>query len=292
MAVRVHSRLLFAWVIIGLAEVASCQCPNDVVPPGVTQPQAELGTGLRNFVIREVQFVTMGLSSFAEQNQIAASLVGLCFAENKKDDLEERIRFGFQHLGFFRVRTLALKIEAPDSANPPTVSVIAHVDEGARYRLKSITFTGNKAISNLTALRSQFPIADGEIFDRETVSKGLEDLRYAYAQLGYMNFSAVPETQIDEDSKLISLNIDCDEGRQFVIKSFTVKGADQQTEAALRGFWPAMLEPGQVYNARLIKYFFEQAKAVLPGATPEKNLSVEEDSHDDTVNIVLSAGLD
>lgn len=287
---RVSSPLVFALVIIGLAGVAECQCPPDVVPPGVTQPQAELNTGLRNFVVREVQFVTMGLSSFAEQNQVAASLVGLCFAENKKADLEERVRFGFQHLGFFKVRTLGFEIEAPDSANPPTVSVIAHVDEGARYRLKSITFTGNKAISNLTALRSQFPIADGEIFDRETVSKGLEDLRYAYAQLGYINFSAVPETQIDEDSKLISLNIDCDEGRQFVIKSFTVKGADQQTEAALRGFWPKMLEPGQIYNARLIKYFFEQVNAVLPGATPEKNLIIEQNSRQNTVDIVVSAG--
>ncbi len=280
----VRSRSLFVFVLIGLAGAAWCQCPNAV------QSQAEQGTGPRNFVVREVQFVTLGLSSFAEQNQVAASLVGLCFAENKKDDLEERIRFGFQRLGFFKVQVLTVKVEAPDSANPPTVSVTARVDEGARYRLKSITFTGNKAISNPTALRNQFPIADGELFDRESVSKGLEDLRYAYAQLGYINFSAVPETQIDEDRKLISLTIDCDEGRQFVIRSFTIKGADQQTETALRALWRQMLQPGQIYNARLIKYFFEQAQTLLPGASPEKNLTLEQNSRQNTVDIVLNTG--
>src|SRR5690348_15325736 len=228
MVVRVRSFLFLPLVLISLAGIASCQCPNDVIPPGVVQGQAQLGTRPRNFVFREVEFVSTGLSTFAEQNQVAASLVGLCYAENKKDDIKERIRFGFQHLGFFKVRILALKIETPDSANPPTVSLVAHVDEGERYRLKAITFIGNKAVSNPTALRKLFPITDGEIFDRESLIKGMEDLREAYAELGYINFSAVPETLIDEDIKLISLNIDCDEGKQFIIRSFTIKGVDQQ----------------------------------------------------------------
>src|SRR5579859_7629493 len=113
-AVRVRSFLFVPLLSIVLAGVASGQCANDVVPSGVVQPQAELGTRPRNLVVREVNFVTTGLSTFAEQNQVAASLIGLCYAENKKGDIEERIRLGFQHLGFFKVRTLALKIEAPD----------------------------------------------------------------------------------------------------------------------------------------------------------------------------------
>jgi outer membrane protein insertion porin family len=288
-AVRVLSFLFLPLVLIGLAGVARCQCPNDVIP-SVVQPEAERGARPRNFVVREVDFVTMGSSSFAEQSQIAASIIGLCYAENKKGDIEERIRFGFQHLGFFKVRTLALKIEAPDSANPPTVSFIAHVDEGKQYRLKRITFTGNKAISNPTALRGLFPSMDGDIFDRESVGKGLETLREVYADIGYINFTAVPETQIDEDTKLISLNINCDEGRQFVIKSFTIDGVDQRTEAELRALWPEMLQPGKIYNARLLKFFFEQAQQVLPGVSADKNLAIEQNSREGTVDILLNAG--
>lgn len=145
--VRVRSFLFLALVLIGLAGMTMCQCP---------QSQAELGARPRNFVVREVSFVSTGLSTFAEQNQVTASLVGLCYAETKKNDIEERIRLGFQRFGFFKVRTVALTVEAPDSANPPTVCLIAHVDEGERYRLKAIRFTDNKPLANPTMLRELF----------------------------------------------------------------------------------------------------------------------------------------
>jgi outer membrane protein assembly factor BamA len=279
-AVSVRLSLFLPLVLLGLTGVTRCQCP---------QPQAELGARPRNFVVREVSFVSLGLSSFAEQNQVAASLVGLCYAENQQD-IEERIRRGFQHFGFFKVRTLAIKIEAPDSANPPTVSLVARVDEGERYRLKAIRFTDNKALANPTALRELFPITDGEIFDRESVSKGLDNLRDVYANFGYINFSAVPETKIDEEIRLISLNIDVDEGKQFFIKSFTINGVDQRTEAALNELWPEMLQPGKIYNARLIKFFFDQAQELLPGASPEKNLTIQQNPDNASVDILLSAG--
>jgi outer membrane protein insertion porin family len=288
--VRGRSPLFLATVIIGLGGVDWCQCPKDVSPPGVVQFQSEKGTRSLNVVVREVRFVTLGFSSVWEQDQVAASLVGFCFSENKKDDIEERIRYEFQRFGFFKVRTEAVTIEAPDSANPPTVSVIARVDEGAQFRLKGIAFSGNKAVTNPTALRNLFPIPDGDIFDRESVSKGLEDLRQAYGQLGFLNFVAVPETQIDEDSKLIALNIDFDEGRPFVIRSFTINGVDQQTEAALRALWPEMLQPGKVYNARLVKVFFEQVQDLLPGASPDKNLTIEQNARENRVDILLRTG--
>src|SRR5262249_2387367 len=123
----------------------------------------------------------------------------------------------------------------------------------------------------------------------ESVGKGLENLRQVYGQLGYINFSSVPETQVDEENKLIMLALDFDEGRQFYIRSFTVKDADSKRAAALRALWPQMLEPGRIYNARLIKLFFEQAQRLLPpGASPDRNLTVEQNSVEETVDIVLN----
>src|SRR6185437_12803535 len=204
------------------------------------------------------------------------------------DEIGERIRYGFQHYGFFKVRTSAVTIEARDSNDPPSVSVLARVDEGPRYRLKEITFVGNRAISNTKALRSQFPLTDGEVFDRESIGRGLDNLRQAYGELGYINFSVVPETQIDEENKLITLVLDSDEGRQFTIKSFTIQDPDSQRAAMLRALWPEMLEPGRIYNARLIKLFFEKAEQLLPpGASLERTLTIKQNSLD-TIDIVLN----
>ena len=45
-----------------------------------------------------------------------------------------------------------------------------------QYRLGGITFSGNKEVTNVKALRSLFPMKDGDIFSREKVAKGLENL--------------------------------------------------------------------------------------------------------------------
>ena len=45
--------------------------------------------------------------------------------------------------------------------------------------------------------------------------KGLENLQKAYGQLGYINFTSIPNTTFDEQKKLVFLDIDVDEGKQF-----------------------------------------------------------------------------
>ena len=61
----------------------------------------------------------------------------------------------------------------------PRIDIRIPVDEGARYRLGSITFRGNKAVpdANLKALRAQFPLKDGEYFNFTAFGKGLREMK-------------------------------------------------------------------------------------------------------------------
>ena len=56
------------------------------------------------------------------------------------------------------------------------------IEEGDQFRLGKITFKNNKAITNTAALRSMFPLKDGDVFSRDKIAKGLENLRKAYGQ--------------------------------------------------------------------------------------------------------------
>ncbi len=47
-------------------------------------------------------------------------------------------------------------------------------------------------MTNTKALRAQFNMKDGDYFNATLIGKGLENLRKAYGQLGYINFTAVP----------------------------------------------------------------------------------------------------
>jgi outer membrane protein insertion porin family len=48
-----------------------------------------------------------------------------------------------------------------------------------------------------------FPIKDGDVLSRENIAKGLENLRKAYTELGYINFTSIPNTTFDEEKKLV-----------------------------------------------------------------------------------------
>ena len=233
----------------------------------------------------------MSSASVDEQRQIADGLIGFSFASEQKHEVGERIRYEFQRFGFFKVRVSELTVEGQDNARPPTVSVIARIEEGNRYRLKSITFTGNKAVFDSTNLRSVFPLRDGEIFDRQKFAEGLEDLRSGYGELGFINMTAVPEPTIDEENTSIAVRVAVDEGTQFVIKSVTVQDPDPQRQAALRALWSVSLEPGMIFNARLVKVFFEQARAqklMSPEATPERNLTMNQNLEERSLDIVVN----
>jgi outer membrane protein insertion porin family len=145
----------------------------------------------------------------------------------------------------------------PDRQDTHQFVITFDIDAGPQYRLGHITFRNNHAVTNAKALRNLFPIKDGDIFARATIVKGLENLRYAYGEFGYINFTPVPATTFDDEKKLGFLEIDVDEGKQFYVGSIDIVGADAQVLNDLA------LKPGQIYNVRLVELFLRKH---LPGA--------------------------
>src|SRR5262249_14499592 len=129
-------------------------------------------------------------------------------------------------------------------------------------------------VTNLQVLRAQFPIKDGDIFSREKVAKGLENLRKAYGTLGYINFTSVPNTSFDEDKKLVTLDIDIDEGKQLSVRRIEFVGNTTTRDKVIRR--EIALEEGQNYNQQLWEFsilrlnqlgYFEQIKPDDPDVT-------------------------
>ena len=159
--------------------------------------------------------------------------------------------------GYFKAAVQVLTRQLPDKEGTHQFIVTFDIDAGPRCRLAKITFTNNRAISNAKALRNQFPIKDGDSLDRNAIAKGLENLRYAYQELGYINFTPVPELTFDDQKKLGFLTIYIDEGIQYSVSRINIVGADPQVLNDL------LVKPGQIYNVRLIDLFLRKH---LPGA--------------------------
>lgn len=192
-----------------------------------------------------------------EQAQIAAEIQKHQYSgaiEEAVDEIQERTRLGWQNSGYFNVEVSESSRKVLTS-NPVSqrIALVLHVEEGWQYRLKRITFKNNRAIASLAALRSLFPIADGDIFDREKISQGLESLRKAYGELGYINFTSLPDTEVEEASATISLQIDLDEGKLFHVAKLEILGLDERAlQQALKDL---ALKPGDVYKWGTVEWF-------------------------------------
>jgi outer membrane protein insertion porin family len=134
------------------------------------------------------------------------------------------------------------------------IAVSVYVDEGLQYGLGEITFKDNRAISDVGFLRRLFPMQHGDIFSREKMAKGLENLRNAYRDLGYINFTSVPNPAIDDTNRVVSFEIDVDEGRQFHVSSIDVLGVDEASRQKVLNEFPI----GKIYNEAAFSQFLEK----------------------------------
>ena len=218
------------------------------------------------------------------------------YDSTKLNEDAERVRYFYQTKGYFKalvgdpitqIHDTAPKWYFFQKSPGKAVDIKLPVEEGDRFRLKEITFSGNKAVTDTSRLRALFKIKDGDVFDTEAIRKGLENLRKAYAALGYINFTPVPNTDADDEKKTISLRIDLDEGKQFYVRRIEFQGNTTTRDKVIRR--ELALEEGQVYNGNLWELsllrlnqlqYFEVLK-------PEQDSEIKQNVQDGTVDITL-----
>jgi outer membrane protein insertion porin family len=225
---------------------------------------------------------------------ILENIFARTYDASKLEEDTERVRRALQDKGYFRAGVndpithirneggLSFFTFRPRQGK--RIDIRIPVDEGERYRLGGVTFTGNTHVPNIKALRSQFPTKDGEFFNATAVGKGLDNLRKAYGSLGYINFTAVPTPRIDDAKHLVFLDIDIDEGKPFTVARIEFQGNTITRDRVIRR--ELMLEEGQVYNSNL----WESSLLRLNQLDYFDPLKVEQDSdiHPDAENGTVS----
>ncbi|MGI4829206.1 MAG: outer membrane protein assembly factor BamA, partial [Janthinobacterium lividum] len=191
---------------------------------------------------------------------ILEDLFAKTYDASKLDEDADRVRVEYRNRGYFKATTLEPQTNVrnagginPLTLHPSTgkrVDILVPVEEGARYKLGTINFTGNKAITNQKYLRAQFAIKDGDWFNYTAFGKGLEALRKAYGAGGYINFVPNPVPHFDEASKTVSFDIECDEGKKFYISRIEFTGNTITRDKVIRR--ELLVEEGQPYNSQLV----------------------------------------
>jgi outer membrane protein insertion porin family len=228
---------------------------------------------------------------------IFENLFAKTFDSSKLEEDSERVRQAYRDKGYYSAAVEEPKTQIRDQGGlnwftfrpnkGKRIDILMPIEEGARYRLGTITFTGNKAVTNEKALRATFSIKDGDWFSATVIGKGLDNLKKAYGQLGYINFGAIPKPIFDDQKKTVSLEIDIDEGKPFYVSRIEFQGNTITRDRVIRR--ELMLDEGQVYNSQLWEYsllrlnqleYFEPLKV-------EQDSEAHQDPDAGTVDLLL-----
>ena len=191
---------------------------------------------------------------------ILEDLFAKTFDASKLDEDTERVAQAYRDRGYFMAETGDAQTHVRDSgglnwftlrpSDGKRIDIMIPIEEGDRYRLGGITFSGIDATQwNLKALRAQFPQKDGEWFDATMMQKGLKNLRDAFGSRGYINMVANPQPKRDDAKKLVYWNIDVTEDKQFMVSRIEFSGNTRTRDKVIRR--ELVLEEGQVYSKQL-----------------------------------------
>jgi outer membrane protein insertion porin family len=193
---------------------------------------------------------------------IFENLFAQTYDSSKLEEDTERVRQAYRDKGYANAAVETPKTQIRDQGGlnwftfrpnkGKRIDILMPIEEGGRYRLSSITFTGNQHITNLKALRATFPIKDGDWFNATLIAKGLDNLKKAYGSLGYINFGAIPKLSYDDQKRTVSMAIDIDEGKQFYVSRIEFQGNTITRDRVIRR--ELMLDEGSVYNSQLWEY--------------------------------------
>ncbi len=231
-----------------------------------------------DLTLRHVTLITTTPIDFSERQQIIRGITSsrkrLLQLDDLSATLREVTRDSFQQRGYFKAQVDHFDLRVVEiNSQHEVVDLVAEVTPGARYRLGKISFE-DVAVFPVDRLRHQFAIADGDIFDISKMRTGLEDLRRLYGDHGYINFSAVPNTTIDETNHTIAISIDIDTGHVYRTGKLIIDGDEWRpgTKAKLTRDWQKY--QGRPFSPMVLRDFLREEHA-FPYVDPSSLFTLE-----------------
>jgi len=183
------------------------------------------------------------------------------------EDMEIGIRGLYQDNGYFDVivkdpiiENVAVKEGVLPKGVPlvgvhqgRATNVTIPIEEGERYRMGTLHVRNANPDEGLffkTAyLEGAFPMKKGDIFSTAKVRKAIEDYTKLYGNFGFIDFTAVPETDEDKANKVINLTFAFDQQKQFFVRRIDFSGNTGTRDKVIRR--ELLLNEGDMFRNNL-----------------------------------------
>lgn len=177
-----------------------------------------------------------------------------------EEDVASLQRFYRQEKGFFDARVGRRVVWSPTLEE---VQIEFLVDEGQRYRIGDIEFTGVSAVDEAAlreAITERANVREGEVYDAAEVRAAIEEIVKEYSPFGYIYsppppgiapdpqyLQINPEPSFRLEQGIVDLTFNISEGKSFRVGDIRVRGNEKtQDKVILREF---DLAPGDLYDS-------------------------------------------
>jgi outer membrane protein insertion porin family len=188
---------------------------------------------------------------------------GVYQRETLRNDLR-RLEAFYQTRGFLRA-----EISEPDVRVDPQekgIFITIAIKEQEQYRVGRLRVEGDDLFS-ATELKNTMKLQEGEIFDRSQLANDILRLTDRYTERGYAFADIVPLTNIDQEKRLVNVEVRIDRGPQVRVGRILIVGNEITRDKVIRR--EVRLNEGDLFDSSKLRRsrqrlgnlgFFEEVK--------------------------------
>ncbi len=140
------------------------------------------------------------------------------------------------HIPFFRKTKQQFFIEIP-------------VEAGDQYRISKLELK-NCGILDCSKLVTTFGLKEGDVVNYKRINETLEEIKKLYGNLGYINFSHIPEHDLDPEKKTMEIVFDFQPDKQFFVNRINFLGNTKTRDKVIRREF--LLEEGKIFSSAML----------------------------------------
>lgn len=174
-------------------------------------------------------------------------------------DIDSNLKAFYQEHGYMQVQvgTPITRIFEGPRGNLPVMRktreqfyIEIPIDAGDQYRLGKIELK-ECGVINCESLTKAFGLKKGDVVNFKSIKDTLEQLKKLYGNIGYINYSYIPEANYDTKNKIYNLLLTMQPDKQFYVRRINYLGNTKTRDKVMRREF--LLEEGKVFSSAALE---------------------------------------
>jgi outer membrane protein insertion porin family len=215
--------------------------------------------------------------------------VGTIYSEPRfRQVLDNSIRPLYEAVG--RIRVAFPQVEAEPDADVKGVVVKFSVEQGPVYKFGKVQISGADT-STIEVEAVVKKLKTGQLANFDDVKAAQDRLHDEFRHQGYLRASTEVLRTVDDDKKVVDVNIRINTGPLYTFHQLTIVGLDLEGEPVIRKLWG--LAPGKAFVPDYPDHFLARVNEMglfddLKSTEAEQN--IDQDKHTVDVTLTFKAG--